>query len=110
MVGCKSRERCTHRIASYVSWTEAGWLTAGKQIGNGDEVAAIGLHRVRRGLTCLPVIQELLEPLGDLIDGRRDGSSFNNAFGDGVAGIGRVRHTVSLADKRWIINVIHIIG
>ena len=73
MVGCKRRERCTHRIASYVSWTETGRLTTGKQIGNGDEVAAIGLHRVRRGFTCLPVIQELLEPLGDLLDGLRDG-------------------------------------
>ena len=89
------------RIESRVmsAGTETDRLTTGKQIGNGDEVAPIGLHRVRRGFTCLPVIQELLKPLGDLLDGRRDGSSFNNAFGGGVAGIGLLRHTVSLADK-----------
>lgn len=56
------------------------------------------------------MIQELLELLGDLTDGRHDGSSFNNAFGDGVAKIGLVRRSSSPTDKRWIINVTHIIG
>ncbi len=41
MVGCKRRERCTHRIPSYVSWTKTDRLTTGQQIGNGDEVTPV---------------------------------------------------------------------
>ena len=96
MVGCKRRERSPHRIASYVSWTETDGLTACEQIGNADEVAPIGLHRVRRGFTCLPVIQELLEPFGDLFDSGWRRSGFNGHFCNGIARIGLVRHRNSL--------------
>ena len=46
------------------------------------------------------LVQELLEPLGDLIDDRQYGGSFNGVFGD--ARIGLVRHTASQAAYRDI--------
>lgn len=110
MIGGKGSECCAHRVTSYVSRTELHWFTVCEQFGDGKEVSPIGLHRVHRGFTGLPMVQELLEPFGDLIDSRRYGGSVNSAFSNGVARIGLGWHTVSLAGKRWIINVIHILG
>ena len=86
--------------ASYVSWTGPDRFSVREQIGDRDEAAPIGPHRVRRGFAGLQVVQELLEPLGDLIDDRQHGGSFNGVFGD--ARIGLVRHTASQAAYRDI--------
>ena len=64
--GGEGRECCTHRIACYVSRSESDRFTVCDEFGDGGEVLSIGLHRVRRGFTGLPVVQELLERLGDL--------------------------------------------
>ena len=79
MVGCKRRERCTHRIARYVSWTETEAAHPVSRLA-----MATKSHDDKPSSYCPRVL-----PAGDPKNywnhsgisstARRDGTSFNNA-------------------------------
>src|SRR5258705_6011965 len=94
-----------HRVFRYVSYGEPSGVAVGHQRSDRNEVLPVGLHRVRRRLTRLAVIEEIGEPLRERIDFRRCGirvTMDRRPCGDGTGG-----HTSRVTDKRWIITLIH---
>jgi hypothetical protein len=91
-------ERGPHRVLRYVNHPEPSGI-AGDERRDRNEVLPVGLHRVRRGLVRLAVIQELGEPLRDRIDHCRLGVRITADRGSRRGGVTSFEHVSTVATK-----------